>query len=105
MIAGALDRRVTIQQLDGTQDSRTGQWKETWETYKIVWASKMSMRGRERLQANQVIAVGDEVWTVRYDSGITTAMRISHDSKTYEISSIEEIGRKEGLRLTTQRLG
>lgn len=101
---GQLDRRVVVQQVSATQDAVTGEWKESWSTYTTLWMGKMSKAGKEKLQANQVITVGDEVFICRYDSGITEAMRLSWNSNTYEITSVTEIGREAGLQLIAQRL-
>lgn len=100
---GGLDRRIVIQQSSG-QDAVTGQPDETWSTYSTVWASKLSKRAKEKVQGDQPVSVGDEVFVIRYDSGVTEGMRISWNSNTYEITSIEEIGRQAGLTITAQRV-
>lgn len=104
MNIGDLDRRITIQSLDSTQDPVTGHWKKDWSDWKILAASKVDMPAHDRMQANQIINIGDEVFTIRYNSGVNTTQRISWDGNLYELKSIQEIGRKRWMRIIAQRL-
>lgn len=105
MRAGNLDRRITIQTISGAQDSVTGEWRNgVWSDLVTLWAGKESRDGRERMLAHGVISIGDEVFVIRHRTDIDESMRVSYNSNQYEIKSIIEIGRGEGLKLITQRV-
>lgn len=98
MRAGDLDRRITIEQATaGTDDY--GAPTQTWATLAQVWAQVKPVRGQEYFAAQQVNARVDTVFKIRHRTDITTAMRISYGSEYYDIQSVLEIGRREGLEL------
>jgi head-tail adaptor len=41
-------------------------------------------------------------WTMRYRSTVNSTMRILYNSQYYYIVGVEEIGRREGLRVFTE---
>lgn len=102
MNIGKLDRRVTIQQLTTTQDS----WNhpvESWATLATVWATKQPRRAVEPTEAQQVVALGLVDWFIRYRSDVTAQLRLlDADGTAYEIVGVQEIGRREGLKLITE---
>ena len=86
MIIGKLRHRITIQSLSATQDATTGEQLETWATYLAdVPAMVVPISGKEYLSASAEQAGITARVTVRYDSGITSAMRIVFDGRTYKI--------------------
>jgi len=103
MQLGTLDRYVTIQQATKAQDAAF-QEIETWSTYAQVWARKMDIRPRDRFAADQVIEEEITTFRVHYMSALTVEMRVVHDSKTYEIIGIAELGRREGLDVTARAM-
>lgn len=101
MQAGKLDRRVIIQQTTQSADA-SGERVDSWSTLATVWAGITYNPGDEKIEGQQITASQKIVWEIRYRSDVTENMRISWNSKYYYITSIEEIGRQDGLRLTTE---
>ncbi len=98
MRAGELDRKIVIESATETRDDY-GAVVQTWATFATVWARKRDIRGSEQFTAQQVNARIAATFTVRWLDGVTEKMRISYDGQTWDIRSINEIGRREGLEL------
>ncbi len=98
MRAGELDRKIVIQSATSAQDDY-GQPTETWATFATVWAKKRDLRGDEYFAAKQMTAKVDAIFTIRWLEGVLTTMRISYDGQYWDIRSINELGRREGLEL------
>ena len=84
---------IVIQQTTETQDAY-GELDDTWSTYATVWADKIEGKGAERYSAAKETAFSPVVFMIRTDSGVTEKMRISYDSKIYDIISVDKIGRR-----------
>lgn len=102
MNIGRLDRQITIQTATQTTDA----WNhptDTWSTLATVWATRTDRRSAEVVETAQVTGLTTTDWTIRYLSGVTHDARIiGDDGHTYEIRGIQEIGRREGLRIITE---
>lgn len=94
--AGRRDRRIIVEQLAVTQSS-TGAAVETWSTLATLWAEARLPTGRELLQAGQVAGELDRVFVVLWRDDIEPKMRIRFDGQVYDIVSVAEMGRREGL--------
>ena len=94
MFAGKLNRRVVIQQLTAGQDD-IGQPVQTWATLATVWAHILHISGRESIQADADTATLKASIRIRYRTDVTSAMRVVHGAKTYEIKAVlpDEEGR------------
>jgi len=103
MQAGTLDRRIVIQTPTRTQDG-AGQPVETWTTLATVWASTDSLRGKEPFQGEQFNAQMATVFKIRWRDDVDVTARITFDGDTYNIFSVDEIGRREGLEITALAL-
>jgi len=93
MAASAMNRRIIIQQL-GTPSIITtdnGFDIENWVSYTTVWAAPVNLSGREYFAAMAVQAEKTTEFVVRYKAGITTDMRISFNSKYFNIISIDDV--------------
>ena len=100
MKAGALDRRLVIQSLTITQGTN-GEPIETWGTLATVWAARWYLRGQEDDVADgstQQVLTGVR-FMLRHRSDVTTDMRLSCEGQLFNITGIEEIGRRAGLFL------
>lgn len=87
MNPGALNQRVLISRYSSTQDE-IGQVIEAWAPLATVWAAVEPQAGREFVAAG---AAQSELTTrirLRYRPGITSADRVIHDGKTYNIASV-----------------
>ena len=100
MQAGRLDRRIIIQQKTVTFDS-FGDETESWTELSTVWANVIVKSGRESFNNDQEIAERTVIFRIRYLSTVTERMRISYNSVFYDIESIKELGRREGMEIST----
>jgi len=101
MRSGSLDRKITIQKKTVSQNT-FGEEVETWSTFSKVWAKVIPLRGQERFESKQVNAELDTMFRIRYLTGVLPTMRIVHETRLYDIHSVAEIGRREGLDLLSR---
>lgn len=101
MRAGRMDRRITIERMTTSADSM-GFPSPTWSTHKTIWAEVVWMGGKEMLQTSREVTKETALFRVWYVD-VTTHDRINYDSKTWDILTIKEIGRKEGLEITAEQ--
>lgn len=90
MRIGRLRHRIVIEQATETQDG-SGFPAPSWATYATRWAAVEPMTGRERFEGAQFESAVDTKFTVRHDSltaAITPKMRISYDSRYFEIDAV-----------------
>lgn len=106
LTAGALDREVTIQQLE---EATSGYPVETWsELVSGVWMSKYDMRGSERFVASQNAARFDTRWNLQWRDDmdpdlldVPKTRRLLYRGRAYDIVQAVELGRQEGIALYT----
>lgn len=94
MQSGWLRHRITIQSKSVSQDSY-GEPDETWSTYVNAWASVEPLRGREFMDG---MAQGQEVThriRMRQRDGVTPEMRVSFDSRVFQIESVINVLEKD----------
>lgn len=99
MQAGRLDRQVELRHVVLTRNSTTGEEVEAYSTYATVWAGKRDIRGREFFAAQQVNSEVSTVWQIRYRDDVRMTDRLVIDGLDYNVVSIGEIGRREGLEI------
>jgi len=102
LLAGKLDRRVTLQRATITQDALNNDVHE-WGPIATVWGSKRPASARERLSADEVGADMVMVFQIRWSfdvSDLNPKDRLVYDSRTYDISGVTEIGYRVGLEIT-----
>jgi len=97
MMAGRLDRKVTLQKPSTSKD-KYGEEQYTWSDYRTVWADIKEQSGREMFEAGQLAEV-EILFRIRYLSEITPKWRIQYDGKDFDISHIRELGRRDGLEI------
>lgn len=90
MAIGELKHRITFKRLV-TTINENGFEVETWEDYKLVWASVSNLSGREFYQAAVIQAEKTVKFIIRYIKGIDTSMRILFRDKQYNITSINNM--------------
>lgn len=90
---GELDRRIVIQETTESVEA-DGSITDSWGTYKTRWASiRYVKKSSEAYEAGRKTSMYNVVFIIRSDSetrAITTKMRISYDSKIYDIRAINE---------------
>lgn len=90
MIAGRLNRKVTIQEPTEAADA-VNDPVQTWSTYCVRSAAIEPLNGREFFAAQQEQAEVSTRMRLRYDSktkDITAKMRVSYDSRIFRINTI-----------------
>lgn len=99
MKAQKLDRRAVLKHQVLTKNTTTGEDEVSYSTYATVWAGKRDLRGREFFASQQVNADITTIWQIRYRTDVVPSDQIVVDDVVYNISSIAEIGRREGLEI------
>lgn len=97
----SLDRRVTIERAASSDDG-FGQ-VETWSPLATVWASKRDISDAERIRAGSISAEITTRFRVRWwavTATVTPKDRLVHEGRVYDIFSVKEIGRREGVEIT-----
>jgi len=88
--AGSLRHRVTLQQLVAGSPQRRpdGEPDAAWVEYLTVYAAVEPVTGREFFAAQAVEHEADTTIRMRYRTGITTAMRVVFEGRTYDIRAV-----------------
>ena len=90
MRSGNLRNKITIQVNTLTQDA-FGEPIESWATFAQPWAEIKSITGGERFTGDQDAAIGSVQFKIREMSGINERMRISWDSRLFDITYINKV--------------
>jgi SPP1 family predicted phage head-tail adaptor len=101
MKAGELDRRISIEDRFVT-NSDSGEEIITWLPLITVWAKKVEAKGSERFAGQELFGAAVKTFHIRWSllsSTITTKHKLIHDGRTYDITDVREIGRREGLEI------
>ena len=99
---GRMDRRIDIEQDTASSADSYGQIVPSWGALDTVWA-QVTPSGNETHEGNQDHATRTTEFRIRYRSDVTEKMRIKYPASSgdiYDIESIIEIGRQEGLDIT-----
>ena len=105
MNIGGLDRRIDIQGA-GITVNDYGERIETWTKLGTVWAAiERKPSASERNSGEQVVSFQSVVFIVRWSSevsGYDITNRIVYSGNNYNILGIQEIGRRDQLRIITE---
>lgn len=105
MNPGRLDRRVSLEVRTKTVDD-TGTRVESWAVESAIWAELLATTGSESTPADALRERQATKWKIRHRVVASNTHRIVYNSKTYEITGIEETGGRENfLILETYALG
>lgn len=100
--AGRLRHRIIIQVNTPSQNT-SGEEIDSWGTFATVSASVEPQSGVEKFDPEQFYSVTTVNFKIRYLSGVTTKMRISFDSKIYDIESIVQVNMiKKEMEITAR---
>lgn len=100
---GKLDRRLIIQQKVNGSSNYGDIPISSWSEVATVWGGLGKQAGNEGYESDQIVALNQTQFTIRYRSDVNETMRIVYNSENYYIVNIREIGRKGGLLLVTER--
>lgn len=101
MQAGALDRRITIEQITGETLDANNAAVPTWGTFAERWAKKIDLKGREIDVAAVFQGEVDTEFKIRWLAGLKNEMRIQYGGRVYDIEGFVDIGRNVGIRIFT----
>ena len=105
---GALDRRITIQNFTAVQDETGGEiltWKDRYHvSANVTYPSTAGLETYLGLgeQGLQQTATRNQFFTFRWITGMNEKMRIIYEGNTYDIISIQELGRRRFLKIHGQ---
>lgn len=88
MRSGRLSHKITIQNLvlGSPQTLPSGKRNDAWTDYLAdIWAEWVTLRGGALFTAQAHHAEVNGIWRIRWRDGITSKMRIVHNSLYYEI--------------------
>lgn len=100
-ILGRMNQRIVIQSVTETR-STSGAVTETWATFATVWAGVKFQSGSENQLIERQTAKTTIQFTIRYRTDINEKMRISFDSKIYDILSIDPEPEKQFIFITAE---
>lgn len=98
---GGFDRRITLQRPAHTQDDSGGR-VPGWAPVCTLWARRLGARGREFNSGGVELAQVEEGFQIRYSplwAGIDATWRVLYNGKTYDLLSVDEVGRRERFTL------
>lgn len=98
MRAGKLDRVIRIDRYSTSGIDGYGSPAPAWEALATLRA-QMLQSGTEEFIRNGAIDETIVIFRTRYLDGVTTADRVHHAGRYYNIKEIKEIGRRNGLEL------
>lgn len=108
MFSGKLDRRVTFQLKTTGKDiygAETTSWADDFTTFAMVIESKGKEIFGTDEDVTQKISRANVILKIRFRTDINvTDYRFIHNSQTYDIFSISELGRKDGLEVIGELL-
>lgn len=99
MLAGKLDRRLTIRAPIETQTD-SGEIVTTWSDLATVWAQQVNLNGYERYSGHQVVGRALMTYKLRYSSTskqITTKYRVAVDGREYDVTDVREPKTREEI--------
>jgi SPP1 family predicted phage head-tail adaptor len=101
--AGSLDRRITILGSTKTR-SPTGVEKSAFAPIATVWAGREALNLRETTRMAGTDEAAEAKFVIRHSPGITTANQIECDGQHYAIVGVDEMPRREGLKLLVRAI-
>lgn len=103
MRAGDLKDVITLQSNAPTQDAG-GAPVDAWTDVATVRAAIEPLAGREFFDAARVVADISHRIRIRYRAGVTEAMRVVENGRTFDIEAVLEVERRRQLHLMCREL-
>lgn len=95
MQAGTLDQQVTIQIATHTRGT-SGEQKQTWQTWRTVWANVQTSSGSENFYSPQLTAETTHKLKLRYLTGLKPTMRALWRGRILDITFVDESRQRQG---------
>lgn len=103
---GLFDRKLLLQRPAAVaQDAFGAPAPELFEDVATVYGQQKFGTGTEATLGQELTAQQVVTWQIRYRDDIATSWQFTCEGKLYEITAIQEIGRRAGLLLTTYSRG
>lgn len=99
MRARKMDRRIAIYAVSETQ-SGSGAGIQSQTLLATVACEQRPTRGYESTEAQKDQARGEKLFRIRWRSDVTNKHVLVFEAVTYDILSIAEVGRRQGLDIT-----
>lgn len=93
--------KISIQSKSQTRGG-TGAMEDIWSEHVNISATVDWKSGNETVLKEKNTAITRVYFGIRYNSTLTKEMRISYDSKIFEIKTILEVGNKKFMQLRTE---
>lgn len=93
MRIGRLGKRVVIEEVTLVDDGQGG-WTEAWASRGEVFAGVEPLRGQERFEAQKINAKVSHKVVIRYQAGLTPAMRVNYQGRYLTIDGVVNINEK-----------
>jgi len=106
VVAGRMDRRVVLQTFTASRDT-AGQPIKTWANLASapeVWAQVEHLTAKESMGDSAAVGEQTTRFTMRYRDDLSVEGRIVYDGENYDIQSIVELGRREGLLVNAKKV-
>ena len=105
MKAGRLDRKASFYAKVKTTSSDFGGTTDTWPTLTLErWGEVTYVNGDAIISNEEKFYSGVIFLMVRYSSSIVETMRVKIADVWYRITYIQELGRKEGMKITLSKI-
>ena len=99
---GSFDRELALQRpVAVAQDGFGAPAPADFEDVETVWGAQKPGTGTEAVQAQQLTAQQVVTWQIRYRADLDTTWQFTCEGRTYQLTAVQEIGRRQGLTLTT----
>lgn len=98
MRAGELDRWISLERATENKDAE-GAVTKSWATHLETWAEVREEKGKEAFQNGRDVGSRNALFFIRYEEDIQRTDRINYGGDIWDITSIREIGRMEGLEI------
>ena len=103
---GKCDRQLLLQRPAAVgQNSFGAPAPATFEDVETVWGEQKPGAGSEAVLGQQLTAQQVVVWQIRYRADVAPTWQLVCEGRTYQITAVQEIGRRVGLTLTTYYRG
>ncbi|TDK38607.1 head-tail adaptor protein [Rhizobium deserti] len=99
MRAGKLDRTIRIDRFDAGAVNEYGTPAPTFSPLATLRAQLVQASTEEYLSGQGATAETVVIFRTRWLAGVTTADRVRHEGRAFNIKEVKEIGRRRGLEL------
>lgn len=103
LTAGDMDRRIQLERFTATRDEYNEPVK-AWAPLATRWAAYEPLSDGEKFRAGEVAANASARFRIRWSASVSDLNpkdRLMFEGVVHEITGVKEIGRREGIEITT----